>query len=431
MGKRKKIFWWLLSCIIAVIQLPAVSAQENSGQAYVVQADDTLWKLAEKYLGDGHRYPEIISATNAAAAQDTAFAVINDPNVIHAGSSIWIPTAGLPLSAQIEPAAVAPTSDQLSGKIAFSFWNNAPERCAYEINVIDVAACVAGSQPCQANRRIFALNNAGEPALSPDGRRLAFRGWGDYPEKYNNDKVDHPYYGCPGPFAERMLGHTTLDGTDYYRVGGFWEDAHPDWSPDGNRLLVDTTREGDGISRIMAISADGHTEETLRIAGQQPSWAPDNDRFVYRGCDVTGNRCGLWQARAVPVEAWDLSKNLIGPVLTEPDAAAPDWSPLGEQIVYQSPAGGSWDLYIINADGTGQRQLTNAPGSEGLPVWSPDGQWVAYLSNQGGHWGIWAVKADGGQPTPLFAFDGGSFTPAAVPPFGGRDWFDEQISWSR
>jgi TolB protein len=182
----------------------------------------------------------------------------------------------------------------------------------------------------------------------------------------------------------------------------------------------------------MVVSADGQREETLRLAGQQPSWAPDNDRFVFRGCDLTGNRCGLWLARALPVEAWDLGLNLLGPVLDEPQAAHPDWSPVADQIVYQSPVSGSWDLYIINADGTSKRQLTSTPGIEGLPAWSPDGQWIAYLSDDGGNWGIWVIRADGSsKPIRLFAFDGGIFTPLAVPPFGSRDWLDEQISWSR
>lgn len=428
----KKLLWLVFGCALALGQLSAAGAQINDDQVYVVQANDTLFKLAEKYLGDGHRYPEIVAATNARAAQDAAITAISNPNIIQLGASIWIPAAGPTSAAAPLPAQSQPVPGQLAGHIAFGFWNNSPERCVYEINVIDVSACQAGSTQCQANRRIFALNNASEPALSADGSRLAFHGWGPYPEKYNEDKIDHPYYNCPGPFAERMLGHTTPDGTDYYRLASYWEDSHPDWSPDGSRLLFDTARLGDDITRIMAVSADGHTEETLRLTGQQPSWAPDNDRFVYRGCDLTGNRCGLWQARALPVEAWDVGKNLIGPILEEPEAAQPDWSPVDQQIVYQSPVGGSWDLYVINADGSGKRQLTSAPGIEGLPVWSPDGQWVAYLSNADGNWGIWAIRADGSsQPLKLFAFDGGGFTPQAIPPFGPRDWLDEQISWSR
>jgi Tol biopolymer transport system component len=146
------------------------------------------------------------------------------------------------------------------------------------------------------------------------------------------------------------LGHTTLAGTGYQGTGQFWEDSHPDWSPDGQTLLFDTGRNGDGITRIMMISADGLFEDELRIAGQQPAWASDNERFVYRGCDLTGNRCGLWLAKALAVQAWDVGLNMIGPVLEEAAAAQPDWSPVADQIVYQSPASGSWDLYVIDAN---------------------------------------------------------------------------------
>lgn len=443
----------LLVVGLMFFSVPIAMAQTGDGQIYVVQADDTLWKVAEKYLGDGHRFDEIVAATQAKHAGDASFAAITDPGLIYSGSKLWIPAGSVVQSAGQTPAAAAPQSapssdtdaaasetsappvsisEKINGHIAFSFWNNASNRCTYEINVIDVEACLAGPEACQANRRIFALNNVSEPALSPDGTRLAFRGWGGIPEKHRENSLDHPYYGCSAqPQAERRLGHTALDATDYTGAGIYYEDSHPDWSPDGQRLLFDSSREGDGITRIILIGADGLYEEQLRIAGQQPSWAPDNERFVYRGCDQTGNRCGLWLAKAIPVQSWDVGLNLIGPLLAESEAAHPDWSPVGEQIVYQSPINGSWDLFIINADGSNKRQLTGDSGLEGLPVWSPDGQWVAYLSNANGNWGIWLIPAIGGEPQLLFSFDGGSFTPQSVTPYFTRDWIDEQLSWSR
>ncbi|MCL4299336.1 MAG: PD40 domain-containing protein [Anaerolineae bacterium] len=425
-----------LALIVGIyFSVPAVAlAQEGDGQAYIIQADDTLWKVAEKYLGDGNRFTEIITATNAKHADDAGFLLIQDPNIIVSGAKLWIPAAGaLPAETQPSAPVVAAAAQQTpvsatnpSGHIAFSFWNNSPERCTYEINVIDVPACLKDGAACQANRRVFVLNNVSEPALSPDGTRLAFRGWGE------PTREDSPYADCAEPVPARYLANTTLDGTELRGTGGFWEDSHPDWSPDSKRLLFDTGRNGDGIIRILVINADGSGEEDLRIAGQQPSWAPDNDRFVYRGCDVTGNRCGLWLARAIPAKPWETGFNMLGPVVQEAEAAHPDWSPIGNQIAYQSPAGGSWDLYIINADGAGKRQLTSDGSIEGLPAWSPDGQWIAYLSDAGGNWGIWLVRADGSERRQLFAYDGGIYKiPKVVEPYFTRDWLDEQISWSK
>jgi TolB protein len=119
-------------------------------------------------------------------------------------------------------------------------------------------------------------------------------------------------------------------------------------------------------------------------------------------------------------------------VIDDGQAAHPDWSPVSAQIVYQSPMSGSWDLYVVDADAPADlRQLTDDPGIEGLPSWSPDGRWITYLSDAGGGWGIWIIRADGSERHLLFPFDGGTFTPQAVAPYGQRDWIDEQISWSQ
>lgn len=66
---------------------PAVSG----GRAYVVQEGDWLSKLAETFLGDPARYPEIREATNAKAAVDDAFTPIANDGLIRPGERIWIP----------------------------------------------------------------------------------------------------------------------------------------------------------------------------------------------------------------------------------------------------------------------------------------------------------------------------------------------------
>ncbi|MBE7552958.1 MAG: extracellular solute-binding protein [Anaerolineales bacterium] len=66
---------------------------QEEGQAYTIQADDWLSKLADKFYGDPLAFPAIVEATNSKAATDNAYAEIDNPNVIEVGQKLFIPTA--------------------------------------------------------------------------------------------------------------------------------------------------------------------------------------------------------------------------------------------------------------------------------------------------------------------------------------------------
>lgn len=284
------------------------------------------------------------------------------------------------------------------GLIAFSFFNPGPERQVYEIHLI---------RPDGSEYRRFPLDGVSEPALSQtqSGRRLAYRAWG-------------------APTEPRSLLSGDLDGATRNRVGGFWEDAQPDWSPVEDRLIFASQREQDRRWRLYTSLGDGREEVDLRLEGRQPSFAPNGQQFVYEGCDLSGNRCGLWVT--------DLSNpQAARPVLEDTAAVAPDWSPTEEQLIFMADVEGNWDLYLVGVDGDGLRRLTVDDAIDGLPTWSPDGRWLAFLSNRGGDWGIWRLHVESGTLAQLFAFDGGTFSPPHGTPYGVRDWQDEQLSWGR
>jgi LysM repeat protein len=89
------------------IALAAPPSQEAGGQVYVVQKDDWLSKIAEKYYGDMMAYPRIVEATNAKAAEDSSFAVIENPDLIGIGQKLWIPSmAPVSSAAKLTPDAL-------------------------------------------------------------------------------------------------------------------------------------------------------------------------------------------------------------------------------------------------------------------------------------------------------------------------------------
>ncbi|RME73189.1 MAG: hypothetical protein D6784_12305 [Chloroflexi bacterium] len=293
-----------------------------------------------------------------------------------------------------KPAPPAP-----QGLIAFAVYNPAPDRQVYEIHLLNANG---------TNHRRFPLDGVSEPALkfTPEGHQLAFRAWGQ-------------------PTAPRALQTSNLSGELPRMVGGFWEDAHPDWSPTENRLIFASQRESDRRWRLYTIWADGSAEKDLRREGRSPSFAPDGYHFVFVGCDRTGSPCGLWQSNL------DYSETEATLILDDPQAAAPDWSPVDSRIAFMSVQDGNWDLYLVEADGSHLRRLTYDQAVDGLPAWSPDGEWLAFLSNRGNTWGIWSLHVDSGALKQLYRFAGVSPVPPPGDPYGERSWQDEQLSWSR
>jgi nucleoid-associated protein YgaU len=69
----------------------SASSTQADGEAYVVQADDWLSKIADKFYGDISAYPTIVEATNAKAKEDSSFTVIANPDLIEIGQKLWIP----------------------------------------------------------------------------------------------------------------------------------------------------------------------------------------------------------------------------------------------------------------------------------------------------------------------------------------------------
>ncbi len=285
------------------------------------------------------------------------------------------------------------------GLIAFSFFNPTPGHQAHEIHLIN---------PDGTDHRLFPLDGVSEPALrrADQGYQLAYRAWGE-------------------TTAPRSLLSSDLNGKLPNRVGGYWEDAQPDWSPKEYRLIFASQRESDRRWRLYTIWGDGLAEVDLRREGRSPSFGPDGHHFVFEGCDDTGNRCGLWRS------SLDGDRSGSQLLLEDPLAKSPDWSPLDEKIAYMSNIDDNWDLYLFDQERGRLERLTIDPATDGLPAWSPNGKWLAFLSNRGGNWGIWLLHLASGDIRQIFDIGEGTFTPPNREPYDERHWWDEQISWSR
>lgn len=64
-------------------------------------------------------------------------------------------------------------------------------------------------------------------------------------------------------------------------------------------------------------------------------------------------------------------------------------------MTFISTRDGDGEIYVMNANGSGQMRLTNNSAEDGVPVWSPDGARIAFSSSRDGNWEIYVMNADG------------------------------------
>jgi TolB protein len=97
------------------------------------------------------------------------------------------------------------------------------------------------------------------------------------------------------------------------------------------------------------------------------------------------------------------------------DDIMPVWSPDGQRIAFVSHRDGNREIYLVNADGTGLVNLTQSPSEDWTPAWSPDGQQLAFSSNRQGNWEIFIVNADGTNLRQITNDGAGNFSPVWSP----------------
>jgi Tol biopolymer transport system component len=189
-------------------------------------------------------------------------------------------------------------------------------------------------------------------------------------------------------------------GSDQRNVSGAPAlDDSPVWAPDGRQIAFLSRR--DGKQEIYVVNSDGSGLRNLTRSPEHefaPAWSPDGRKIAFtrsrdyfrRGnvalyvinADGSGER-RLTQTRG---------RHDGNPVWSYPGSAV--WSPDGRLLAFAAKRDGNFDVYVLNADGSGLRNLTHNPAPDFFHAWLPDGR-IVFFSKRDETWQLYVMNADG------------------------------------
>ncbi|HWL65559.1 MAG TPA: DPP IV N-terminal domain-containing protein [Actinomycetota bacterium] len=207
-----------------------------------------------------------------------------------------------------------------------------------------------------------------DPAWSADGNRLAF---------VRNQDIW--IINASGTGARNLTNTPTF------------LDAEPSWSPDGSEIAFGSYRDSNWEIYVVRSSDGGgerqltqDTDPSRRDPSTFPAWSPDGSQIAF-----FSDRPGAFGLYVMPADTGDPESFLVATSATN---NYPSWFPDGSKLAYTNDT----ELWVMDADGTDQTELTTgARVAFGVSV-SPDGNSIAFTSGRDNNYEIYVADADGG-----------------------------------
>jgi Tol biopolymer transport system component len=205
---------------------------------------------------------------------------------------------------------------------------------------------------------------------------------------------------------------------------------YPALSPDGRRLAFTRDDERRNQHTLYIIGIDGSNLQRLTespVALGEPSWSPDGSQIAFvRGYDTTYGGYANVTSCGQEIYVIDVATGKQENLTKGEGGTDPTWSPDGTRIAFTSARDGDFEIYTMASDGKEVKQLTDTSWAEAEPAWSPDGKLIAYTAHlhEGAFlcgfmptvrpsgtnpegMGVYVMNSDGTDQTPLARTTGG------------------------
>jgi Tol biopolymer transport system component len=186
-------------------------------------------------------------------------------------------------------------------------------------------------------------------------------------------------------------------------------DVDPDISTNGRDIVFTSNRTGN--NDIYIVGSAGGTPVNLTNNSATDGWArwaPDGEHIVFHS-----NRDGNFELYVMNSDGTGLIRLTNYPGVDQ----YPEWSPDGQEIAFRRDV----DIYVLDVASGETRRLTDAPPLNQMPSWSPNGKHLAFMSTRAGYISVYLMNADGS--------DQRNLTPKNPADLDG-DWISRAPSWS-
>jgi Tol biopolymer transport system component len=174
-------------------------------------------------------------------------------------------------------------------------------------------------------------------------------------------------------------------------------DADPAWSPNGQKIAFLSSR--DGKQEIYVVNADASGLRRLTRSREHefaPAWSPDGRKLVFTRSSDRFQRTDveLYVMSADGGEERRLARTRGRQDGNPVWSGGAHWSPNGRMLAFTTKRNSSFDVYVMNANGSRQRDLSRNPARDFFYAWLPDGR-IAIHSERGGAAELYVMNADG------------------------------------